>query len=194
MLLTGSQLLGMPIMGLQTGAELAKTTEAIINPGNLSIVAYEVDGPTLDQHPALLLVRDIREIGNIGIIIDSNDEFVGSDDIIKVKPLYEMHFTVLGKQVLDEHRKKIGHVSDYSLDLDSFVIQQLSVRRPLLKSFSDAELLVHRSQIVEINDTEIIVKSAVAKDSKATAQSGRHYVNPFRQTSPQPESADANKS
>lgn len=190
MLLTGSQLIEMPVMGLQTGAELAKTTAAIINPGNLSIIAYEVDGPKLDQHPSLLLIRDIREIGDIGMIIDSNDEFVGTEDIIKVKPIYEMHFNLFDKHVLDEQRKKLGRVSDYSLDLDSFVIQQLSVRRPLLKSLNDAELLIHRSQIVEINDTEIIVRSATVKDTQVATKGSRHYVNPFRQPSPQPESMD----
>jgi uncharacterized protein YrrD len=184
----------MPIMSLQTGAELAKTTAAVINPGDLTVVAYEVDGPTLDQSPSLLLVRDIREIGNIGMIIDSSDEFVGTDDIIKVKPLYNLHFSVLDKHVLDEHRKKLGKVVDYSIDVDSFVIQQLSVRRPLFKSLNDAELLIHRSQIVEINDTEIIVKSASNKQKQPVTQTSRHFVNPFRQGSPQPESADISKS
>lgn len=193
MLLTGSQLLGMSVMSLQTGAELAKTIDAIVNPSNLSVVAYEVDGQSLDQHPSLLLVRDIREIGDIGMIIDSNDEFVGTDDIIKVKPLYELHFTILDKPVLDENHKKLGRVADYSIDVDSFVIQQLNVRRPLLKSLSDAELLIHRGQIVEINDNEIIVKNATTKD-KQTAHSGsRHYVNPFRQNTPQPESIETNE-
>jgi uncharacterized protein YrrD len=184
----------MPVMSLQTGAELAKTTAAIINPSNLTVVAYEVDGPTLDQNPSLLLVRDIREIGSIGMIIDSSDEFVGTDDIIKVKPLYDLHFTVLDKHVLDEHRKKLGKVVDYSIDVDSFVIQQLTVRRPLFKSLNDAELLVHRSQIVEINDTEIIVKSTADKAKRPVTQATHHFVNPFRQGNPQPESADIGKS
>lgn len=193
MLLTGSQLLHTPVMSLQTGTELAKTKEAIINPADLKIVAYEVEGPNLDQDPSLLLMSDVREFGDIGMIVDSSDEFVGSEDVIKLKPLYALHFTVVNKPVVDEHHKKIGKVEDYTVDVDSFVIQQLAVRRPLLQSLNDTELLVHRSQIVEINDDEIVIKSGELKQPEVVPQEGRHYVNPFRQTSPQPESVETNQ-
>lgn len=192
MLLTGSQLVGTPIMSLQTGARLASVKLAIINPGNLAVVAYEVEGPNLDQEPSLLLVHDIREFSDIGMIIDSSDEFVGSEDVIKLKPLYEIKFTVVDKQVIDEDRKKIGKVTDYTIDADSFVIQQLNVKRPLFKSLQDAELLVHRSQIIEINDTQIIIKSGKNR-KQVTADQGAgslRYVNPFRQKAPQPEAAE----
>jgi sporulation protein YlmC with PRC-barrel domain len=99
-----------------------------------------------------------------------------------------MEFELEGKHVIDDHQKKIGKVSDYIVDVDSFVVQQLVVKRPLLKSFSDDELIVHRSQIVEITDDRIIIKSGRVK-AKAVAKESRHYVNPFRQTNPQPEAA-----
>ena len=177
-------------MSLQTGAELARTKEAIVNPANLKVVAYEVEGSMLNQDPSLLLVDDIRELSDIGMIIDSSDEFVGTEDVIKLKPLYELHFSVLNKQVVDEERKKIGKVDDYTIDIDSFVVQQLNVKRPLLRSLSDAEMLVHRSQIIEINDNEIIIKTGEIKQPETKKEPGRHYVNPFRQSSPQPESID----
>lgn len=192
MLLTGSQLLGTPVMSLQTGALLATAELAIINPGDLTVIAYEVEGPNLDQRPSFLLVNDIRELSDVGMIIDSSDEFVGAEDVVKLKPLYEMHFTVVDKHVIDEDRKKIGKVTDYTIDADSFIIQQLNVKRPLLKSLSDAELLIHRSQIIEINDKEIIVRSA--KNQKTAEDESKvgnlRYVNPFRQKSPQTEATE----
>lgn len=186
MLLTGSQLAGTPIMSLQTGTQLGTAETAIINPANLKIVAYEVEGPNLDQRPTLLLIDDVRELSDMGMIINSSEEFVGVDDIIKLKPLYELHFSLINKHVVDERKKKIGKVIDYTVDPESFVVQQLCVKRPLLKSLSEAELLIHRSQIVEINDSQIIIKSAKVKitGSKAKAMD---YVNPFRQNTPQAE-------
>jgi uncharacterized protein YrrD len=189
MLITGSQLVGTPIMSLQTGMPLGAAEGAIINPSNLKIVAYEVEGPNLDQHPSLLLVSDIREFSDMGMIIDSSDEFVGAEDVIKLKPLYDLKFTVLGKQVVDERRQKIGKVVDYTIEPRGFVIQQLSVKRPLLKSINEAELLVHRSQIVEINDRQIIVKAAHHKKTASNKKGALDYVNPFKQKAPQPETA-----
>lgn len=188
MLLTGSQLAGTPIMSLQTGTPLGTAEEAIINPADLKVIAYEVEGPNLDMRPSLLLVSDIRELSDMGMIINSSEEFVGPDDIIKLKPLYELNFNVVGKHVIDEDHKKIGKVTDYTLDADSFVIQQLNVKRPLLKSLQEAEVLVHRSQITEITDHEIIVKSAKNK-KPSRHKKAIQYTNPFRQKNPQPEGA-----
>jgi uncharacterized protein YrrD len=187
MLLTGSQLIDMPVMGLQTGKELARTHVGVINPHNLSIIAYLVVGQHLDHDPSFLRVADIREMGSLGMIIDSSDEFVEPDDIITQKDIYELEYVLDGKQVIDDHKKKVGKVSDYVVDIDSFVIQQLVVRRPLLKSLKDDELLVHRGQIVEVNDTTIIIKSGAVKVEPE--KENRQFANPFRQSVPQAEAA-----
>lgn len=188
MLLTGSQLIDTPVMSLQTGKELARIHVAIVNPHNLSIIGYRLDGPHLDNDPSYLRTADIREMGSLGMIVDSSDEFVVPEDIVTQKDIYELEYELEGKQVIDDHKKKVGKVADYVVDIDSFVIQQLVVKRPLLKSFSDDELLVHRSQIVEVNDTTIIIRTGEIKD-KVDVTPSRHYVNPFRQTAPRPETA-----
>lgn len=175
----------MPIMGLQTTAEVAHTVSPVIDPAHLSVQAYEVDGVLLDEHPMLLRIADVRELSDIGMIIDSADEFVAPDDVVKLAEIYQLHFALVGMNVLDDKRRKLGKVDDYTLDTDSFYIQQLNVRRPLIKSFGDTELLVHRTQIIEINDQAIIVRSG-EQTSQAVAQAVRSYVNPFR-SSPQTE-------
>ncbi|MDB5176670.1 MAG: hypothetical protein JWN75_338 [Candidatus Saccharibacteria bacterium] len=186
MLLNGSQLIDTPVMGLQTGKELATTSTAVINPHNLSVIAYRVSGQHLDHDPSYLRTADIRELGSLGMIVDSSDEFVEPDDIITDKSIYELEFELEGKHVIDDNRTKIGKVADYVVEAESFVIQQLVVKKPLLKSFTDDEILVHRAQIIEVNDTTIVIKSGkTKKTSKVSA--GSHYINPFRQASPQPE-------
>jgi sporulation protein YlmC with PRC-barrel domain len=186
MLLNGSQIMNTPVMSLQTGKELARIDTAIVNPHNLSIIAYRIVGPHLDYNPSYLRVADIREMGSLGIIVDSSDEFIEPEDIINDKPIYDLEFELEGKHVIDDHKSKVGKVVEYVIDIDSFVIEQLVVKKPLLKSFSDDELLVHRKQVVEVTDTMIIIKSGRVKSGGKTSPS-RHYVNPFRQTSPQPE-------
>lgn len=188
MLLPGSQLLETSVMSLQTGKELAQTSRAVINPHNLTVLAYLIDGPHLDYSPSYLRVADIRELGSLGMIVDSSEEFVVPEDIIIDKPIYELDFTLEGKHVVDDRGSKVGKVVDYVVDIESFVIQQLNVKKPLLKSFNDDELLIHRGQIVEVNDTTIIIKSGKIKE-KPSSVGGRHYVNPFRQTAPQPEAS-----
>lgn len=189
MLIAGSRFIKTPIMGLQTGSELAHTEKPVIDPTNLQILAYEVDGPTLDAHPSLLRIADVREFSDIGMIIDSSDEFVSPNDIIKLADIYNLGFDLLGMHVLDEKRRKLGKVISYTIDTAGFYIQQLSVKRPFLKSFNDTELLIHRSQITAINDNEIIVHSQAKIPEPVIESVKASYVNPFRK-SPQTEHID----
>ncbi len=192
MLLAGSRLINTPVMGLQTGSELARTSRAIIDPATLQILAYELTGPLLDTHPSLLRIADVREFSDIGLIVDSSDEFVSPDDIIKLGNIYELHFELEDKKVVDEKRRKLGKVTGYTIETGSFLVEQLNVKRPLLQSFNDTELLVHRTQIIEISNDAIVVHS----EAKAAEPSTQHlrstaYVNPFRKSAgPQAEHDD----
>jgi len=192
MLLAGSRLIDAPVMGLQTGGELARTSKAVIDPATLQIVAYEVVGPLLDIHPSLLRIADVREFSDIGLIVDSSDEFVSPDDIIKLGQIYKIHFELEGMRVIDEKKRKLGKIVGYTIETGSFLVEQLNVKRPLLKSLNDTELLVHRTQITEINNDAIVVHSQ-AKPAEPVIQTVRStaYVNPFRKPAgPQAEHDD----
>ena len=192
MLLLGERLLGTPVMSIQVGTMIAATVEPIIDPRNLVILGYEVDGPLLESHPKFIRIADIRELSDIGMIIDSSDELVDLDDVIKIKEVLGLNFTLIGMKVVDERGRKLGKVEDYILDTDSFVIQQLSVKGGLLSSLSSTGHMIHRSQITEISDTVITVKSTDKKLTSLETKGDIHrtYTNPFRKPAePQPEAA-----
>ena len=191
MILLGSTLLNAPVMSIQTGGELARTSSAIIDPSNLSVIAYKVMGPLVHHSNQLIRVADVRELSSIGLIIDSSDEFVIPDDIIKLQSIYELHFDILGMPVIDQKKKKLGKVIDYTVETGGYVVQQLTVKRPLLRSLNDTELLIHRSQIVEINNHEIVVHSEVSVPEPKRHEVSGSYVNPFRGSAkPAPESVN----
>lgn len=171
-------------MSLQTGTKLAITKSPIIDPSNLKIMAYEVDGPMLNERPSFIRIADIREFSSVGLIVDSNDEFIGVKDVISIQKLHELGFQLIGMKVVDEFKQKLGKVYDYSLDANGFIIQQLNVKPGGLKSLADTELLVHRSQIIEINNQNIIVKTAARKLAPINTDK-LTYLNPFRSSSPQ---------
>ena len=188
MLLLGSRLIHTPVMSLQTGTRLAQTTRPIIDPANLRILAYEVDGPLLAEKPSFIRTADIREYGRLGMIINGNDDLTTLDEVIHIKKLYDLNFALLGLQVIDDQKRKLGKISDYTLDTNDFVIKQLNVRRGFLKGITDTGLLINRSQIIEINNTSVIVRSASIKSVEPVMQSLRgEFVNPFRTNKPRVE-------
>ncbi|MBC7565200.1 PRC-barrel domain-containing protein [Candidatus Saccharibacteria bacterium] len=195
MLVLGTRLKESPVMSLQTGTRLAVTSTPLINPANLKIVAFELEGPLLTEKPSFLRVADIRELSGVGMIIDSSDELLALDDVIKIKELHELGFTLVGMNVIDEHKRKLGKVDNYTVETNSFVIEQLNVKHGIFRGITDTGLLIHRSQITEINDNAIIVKSTAKKISVAPVMESvrNEYVNPFRRPSPQPEQADTRR-
>lgn len=191
MILLESTLKGAPVMGLQTGSEIARITEPVIDPATLAILAYGIESPSHSDGPWLLRIADVREMSDIGLIIDSEDEFVQPQDVIKLNDIYNLKFHVIGKTVTDQKRRKLGKVIDFTLETGNFIIQQLTVRRPIFKSLNDTELLIHRSQIIEINDEAIVVHSEAKVPEKELHEVVGSYVNPFRkQKATAPESID----
>ena len=181
MLTIGTRLLDTPVMSLQTGGRLATTEKPIIDPANLKIVAFEVNGQLLSERPALLRVDDIREFGQIGMIVNSNDEFIGIHDVIKIEQLYTLGFNLIGMAVKDELNHRLGKVENYTVETDSFVIQQLTVKRGFFKGLTDTGVLISRTQILEINDSEIVVRSTAQKIAQPIMQASRtEFVNPFK--------------
>lgn len=188
MLILFSKLKDTPVMSLQTGGKLATTGEPIINPDNLQIVAYTLDIPqSKEADDWLLRIADIRELSKLGYIIDSADEFIRPSDVIKINEIYQLDLTVDGIKVVDESGANIGKVIDFTIDLASFTIQQLIVKRPLLKSFNDPELTIHRDQITAIDNHKITIKNEHQVKRTAgkvkideTSDFMPNYVNPFR--------------
>ncbi|MEO5949527.1 MAG: hypothetical protein ABIP74_03915 [Candidatus Saccharimonas sp.] len=190
MMLLGSTLINAPVMSLQTGSELARTKNAVIDPANLAVIAYELIGGRLTSHPTLLRMADVRELSDLGFIVDSDDEFVTEHDVVKLDEIYHMGFEPINMLVTDEKQKKLGHIIDYTLDTSGFFIQQLTVRRPFLRSLNDTELLIHRTQIIEINDKAIVVHSEAKIPEPERHEVVSSYINPFRKPESAPESID----
>ncbi len=194
MLLVASKLLDIPVMSLQTGSEIARTKKPVVDPASLSIIAYLVDGVLLDHTKQnFLRIIDSRELSDIGLIIDSIDDIVAFGDVLKLDEVINLNFHLTGMKVVDEKSTKIGKIADFTVDVGSFTVQQLVVRRPLLHGFTDTELVVHRSQIIEINNDSVVVHSQVKAPEHTLATTPKAYINPFRKTKTAPESVSTEK-
>lgn len=184
MLLLSTKLQQLPIMSLQTGAKIAHITHSIVDPSTLDLVAYRVEDKKLGSEKWLLLARDIREVSDIGLIVDSVDELVREEDIVKLKKILELRFDLIEMSVVDDNGTKLGRIYDYSLDPLQFRIHQLYIKRPLIKSLQTSDLIVNRTQIVEVNDKNIVVNSASLEEKAKPAAVANSFVNPFRKSSP----------
>ena len=184
MLITGSRLAGIEVLSLHLGGPIARTVEPVIDPNELKIVAFTLAGPQVGgENGDILETKSVREFAGAGMIVDSIDELVRREDVIRLDEVMKLNFRLMGLKVETKGGKKLGKVEDYTVDPTTFQIMQIVVRRSAFRGFLDPELIIGRSQIVEVDDYRIIVKEADEKSLKRASSKDfvPNFVNPFRQ-------------
>lgn len=185
MLVYASKLIGTPILSMQSASSIGQISAFVIDPDSLKIIAFFVSGPLI-KNANILVAKSIREYSKYGCVVDSIDELAEKDDIVKVSKVIDLNFSLNGLKVETKKGTKLGKVVDYTVTSDNFTLQQIIVKRPLVKSFLDPELIIPRSEIAEVTDYKIIVKDEEKTIQKKaeTTEFIPNFVNPFRKTEP----------
>lgn len=181
MLIEGSKLLKYPILSLHTASRIAEVKGLVIDPNFLKVVAFEISAASSRQS-LFLEASSVREFSKMGMIVDSDEEFVEKDDVIKLKETIDLGFSLDNMKVVSKKKAMLGRIEDFIINTEDFQIMQLIVKRPIYKALIDPELVIGRSDIHEINDSEIIVKSeegTIMKKS-GTLDFVPNFVNPFK--------------
>ena len=182
MLIYASRLIGTPVLSVQAGGRIASITDTIVDPDTLKIIAFSVAGGPINNANCILDVSSIREYSQIGVVIDDIDELVSPDDVIKIQKVLKLRFNLNGLKVETKKGTKLGRISDFTVTHNDFVVQQIIVKRPIIKSLLDPELTISRKEIVEVTDYKVIIKDE-EKAIKASAEKEEFipsFVNPFR--------------
>lgn len=156
-----------PVLSLRTGTQVGTALAPIINPNNLKIEGFWCKA---DRRRQLILVsQDIRDSLPQGFVVNDADALTEPGELVRLAPIIQINFQLLGKVVETTSGEKLGKVNDYATDIDSMFIKKLYVTQPIYKNFSGGNLGVDRTQIVEITDKKIVVNEA---DVKVPAHAG----------------------
>ena len=185
MLVYASRLIGTTILSMQSAGPIGFISDFIVDPNTLKILAFYVGGPLVGS-ANILDVNSIREYSNLGCVVDSIDVLSEKDDIVKISKIIDLNFSLNGLKVETKKKTKLGKVLDFTVTSEDFTVQQIIVKRPIIKSFLDPELTIPRSEITEVTDYKIIVKDEEKTIQKKaeTTEFVPNFVNPFRKTEP----------
>ncbi len=186
MLVYDSKLSGTPVLSVREGGAIAYLDRPIVDPDNLKIIAFYLSGPAITSANNILDASSIREYSHLGVVVDDADEFVSADDVIKISKIIALNFNPLGLKVETKKGTKLGKLIDFTFSSDNYIVQQIIVKRPTLKSFIDPELTIHRREITEVTDYKVIVKDEenVIKARAEKEDFVPNFVNPFRTHEP----------
>jgi|SRR5690606_4274440 len=159
MLSLGQPLENQPILSLQTGSPVGQVLTPLINPNNLKIEGWHAED-RFDKRKGILLSQDIRDILPQGFVVNDHEAITDPSELIRLKDILELNFVLNGMPVYTESKKKLGKVTDYSFEREGSTIQKIYVAQSILKSLGGGNLIIDRSQIIEITRTRIVVKDA----------------------------------
>ena len=160
----------LPILSLRTGSEVAILRRPIINPDNLKIEGFYVDDLYDKKRSLILLVQDIREILANGLAINDHEVLSSPHELHRHQKILENNISLLNKPVVTASNKKIGKLSEYAVDDNSFYIQKLYVSQSLLRNITGSNLILDRNQIVDVSNSKIVVKDLEALVSAGAPQ------------------------
>jgi uncharacterized protein YrrD len=159
MLQLSNMLVNRPVLSLRTGTQVATAVSPIINPNNLKIEGFYCQDSFNRKQMLILVGQDIRDILPQGIVINDYDVLVTPDELVRLRDILDLNFSLIGKPVVTADKDRVGKVGDFATDVESMFIQKLYVTRPMLKSFAGGELGVDRSQVIEITRKQIVINN-----------------------------------
>lgn len=156
MLQLSSRLINQAVMSLRTGGQVATAIEPIFNPKNLKIEGFYCEDK-FDDDQLILLTQDIRDHIDKGFVINDHEVLVKAEELVRLESVLKLGFELIGKPVVTVNKHQLGKVTDYAVDDATLYVQKMYISQGLLKSLTGGNLIIDRSQIVEITNRKIVV-------------------------------------
>ncbi len=160
-------MLNKSILSLRTGTTIANITRAIINPDNLKVEGFYCED-RFSKKELILLYQDIRDLLPQGYVVNDHDALVESEELVRLKEVLKLNFSLLNKDVVTTAKDKVGRVSDFATETETMFVQKIYVSQSIFKNFTGGTLSIDRSQINEITPKRIIINELM-KRSPVTA-------------------------
>lgn len=170
MLQLSKSLINQPVMSLRTGGQVATATTPIVNPNNLKIEGWYCQD-RFSKKTLVLLSQDVRDVLKQGLVVDDHDNLTEPEELIRLKDILDLGFELLNKQVVTVNHQRMGKVTDFAVEIETFYIQKIYLSQSLIKNLSGGNLGVDRNQIVEITNRKIVIEDPLkpVKSQAATA-------------------------
>lgn len=156
-------------MSLRTSGQVGTAIAMIINPNNLKVEGWYVQDQFSGKN-LILLSSDVRDIAKQRLIINDHEVLSEPEELIRLKPIMEIGFDLIGKQVVSQSGKNYGKVSDFAVEIQSLLVKKIYASQSIIKSLSGGNNSIDRTQIIEITNRRIIIDDPTEK-AKAVAAS-----------------------
>lgn len=159
-----SNLVGRPIVSLQTGQVVAWAGPPVLDMATLEVMAFTCHTPH-NNEPLLVMAADIRQYATDCLVIDDEEQLTSPEDIVRFRNTPDQQYSPLGKLVIADTGRRVGIVDDYNINLDTSRVHCLFIKQSFWRSWFAPDVIIDRTQIIDITPEKITVRDSTLTDT-----------------------------
>ena len=160
MLIELSKLNGVPVGSLSEGTRVGTIWRTVVNPDGLRVIGFVVKVGTVFPKMKVVSFMDVVDIDQNGVVINSKDNLLEKDEVVRVGELVKKKFSLLGLAVKDKKKKFFGRVRDAVVETTSGDILRLYSR------YLVSDFVFERSQVEKVTLREVVIGGVSPKRAK----------------------------
>ena len=169
MLINFSDLKSIPVAAQNTQTKLGIIKDLVIDPKTGKLFCFLVQtgffSPLLALFPP-----DINKLENDYLLVDAPEALVKPKEIIRANEVLKQKIKILEQSVVNRKLKKIGTVSDLTLDWESQQLNRITVTLIPWKGILEAERLIPWNKIIEITKDYVMIEEFERAKIKETVK------------------------
>ncbi len=167
MTIKGTNVIGLKIISLQDGKEIGKVEDLIYDPDEKKIAAVIVKKSGLFSDPKLILINNVKSIGDDALIIENDNLIINSSEAgEKISSIAKHDTYITRNRVVTDTGVELGTISDLLFDPTTGYVEKFEVSQGGFKDLKSGKKYVNISQIETIGKDVIIVKPQVEETIK----------------------------
>lgn len=154
-------LLGLPVLEVETGAQIGSVQEAVLDSNLTSVKCILVTGSANGSGSKQILFHDLLNIGRDAITV-RNSSVMFSDDLSAGQECTTQLHELLQKEIFTETGRNLGVLVDIIYDVASGKVQGYEVSDGIITDLICGRLLMPLPQAQVVGEDKVIVPDAMA--------------------------------
>lgn len=159
-MISGRELIGMPIFSLDRGEEIGEVENLIFDPDQRKVVGFVLEEGGLFRSPEVIPFESIESIGPDAIVLKRSASLEAPFDEIDLKQVKKEGFNLTGRRVISDRGHEIGTVYDLEISESTGAVTGIEVRRGLFQDTAEGKKRIDFEYIQQIGKDAVIVSEA----------------------------------
>jgi uncharacterized protein YrrD len=173
MTIKGDKVTGLNIISINTGEKVYSVKELIYDPMQNKVLGFLVDEGGWFSDAKVILIEDVKSIGEDALMIESEDVVKKVDDIQgKVARIADEGHYLTHTNVVTESGTELGKVTDIFFDSVTGDVREFEVSQGVVKDIKSGKKRFTIEDIITVGEHATIVRSFTEVDFDVQSESG----------------------